>query len=154
MEAEEALFVEVESVAEDVQVSHAAGDLDVFFFGFGVLFGHHVVFAGVVTRALVAGSGVLAVSELFLELFPLFPHVLDVLAGVAVCLDDLFERDAGVDLGGVLVRPVGFEGGVMPVVEWLLEVATAPMTRSRIIRPAVMRWHGLMEVSSGSGSCM
>ena len=90
--------------------------------GLGVLLGHHVVFAGVVTRAFVAGSGVLAVSELFLELFPLFPHVLDVLAGVAVCLDDLFEWDAGVDLGGMLVRPVGFEGRVVPVVEWSFEV--------------------------------
>ena len=35
--------------------------------------------------------------------------VLQELACVAVGLDDLFERDAGVYLGWVLVAPVGFE---------------------------------------------
>ena len=85
-----------------------------------------VVLAKVVVVAVLAGSGVFAVSELFFELFPLFPNALDAVSGKAVCLDDLFEGNAGIDLGWVLVRPVRFEGGVVPVVEWLLEVGDDP----------------------------
>ena len=44
------------------------------------------------------------------------------LAGGAVGLDDLFEGDGRVDLRGVLFDPVRFQGRVLPVVEWLLEV--------------------------------
>ena len=122
VEAEQAVFVEVESVAEDVQVPHAAGGLDDLLFGLGELFSHCVVLAGVVVGAFVAGAGLLA----RLELFALFPHVLNVLAGGAVGLDDLFEGDGRVDLRGVLFDPVGFEGGVVPVVEWLLELGDDP----------------------------
>ena len=71
-------------------------------------------------------------------------------ASVAVGLDNLFERDGGVDLGRVLVRPVGFEGRVVPVVERLLRSATAPRKNHLACRDAV----ALMDVSSGSGSCM
>ena len=77
-----------------------------------------MVLAGVFVVAVFAGAGLLA----RLELFALFPHALDVSSGGAVGLDDLFERDGGVDLGGVLVRPVGFEGWVLPVVEGLFEI--------------------------------
>ena len=54
--------VEVEAVSEDSQVSHAAGGREDLLFGLGELLGHHVVLAGVVAGAVIAGSGVLAVS--------------------------------------------------------------------------------------------
>ena len=77
VEAEQAVFVEVESVAEDVQVPHAAGGYEYLLFGLGELFSHCVVLAGVVVPALVAWAGLLA----RLERFALLPHALDEAAG-------------------------------------------------------------------------
>ena len=101
LESEKTELVEVEAVTIDIQVPVAPG-------------GHEeVVFVrvGLVVKdaVRVVDLAEILVGAVFAGGVDLFEATLEQIAGGLVCFYEHFNRHVGVDVGGVLVAPVGFE---------------------------------------------